>query len=83
MDVTVPEPGNDRLASAIDHARIWRDLNVTCAADRADGAIGNDDDRIRQWRGVGRGVHAASPQNQRLRACRGGGGNGGSKQAKG
>ncbi len=83
MDVTVPEAGNNRLSGAIDHARLWRDLNVACAADCADGATGNDNNRIRQRRGVGRGVHAASPQNQRLRARCGARGNGGTKQAKG
>ena len=69
MDVTVPEAGNNRLSGAIDHARIRRDLNVACAADRADAATGNDNNRIRQRRSVGRGVHAGSPQNQCLRVC--------------
>ena len=70
MDVAVPEAGHDRLAGAIDHARIGRDLHVAAAADRGDDAVGRDDDRIVERRGVRRRVDLAAHERERLRIGR-------------
>ena len=81
MDVAVPEAGDDGLAGAIDHARIGRDLHVAAAADRGDDAVGRDDDRIVERRGVRRRVDLAAHEREGLRVGRSADAGGRRKQA--
>ena len=70
MDVAVPEAGNHSLAGAINDARIGENLDFAMAADCGDDAIGRDDDRIGECRGVRRSVDVAAYEREGLRAGR-------------
>ena len=71
MDVAVPEAGDNRLAGAIDHARIRGNLNLIGAANGGDDAHRRHNDRIGNRRRFGRGVERAAFQHQRLSLRRG------------
>jgi hypothetical protein len=70
MNMTVPESRNNGLAGTINHTRISGNRNIVAAADRADDATGDDNDRIGKRRGIRRCIDAAPQQHERLRACR-------------
>src|ERR1700722_6375978 len=69
MNVTVPETGNNGLASAINDACILGNLDFATAADRGDNATGRYNDRIGERDGVRRSVYAASHHGERLSGC--------------
>jgi hypothetical protein len=70
MDVAVPEAGDDGLAGAINDPRIGRNLHVVAAADRGNDAVGRDDDRIVERRGIRRRVDLAAHEGEGLRVSR-------------